>query len=217
MSTSPVAAATRTPSLHVPASGPLSPNNDAFFKILAQLGKKSPTSNLPQRTASPAASTPGVPPPARACRKPDEEDLEQGSPERKGRPQADPDKDSAASDLLDPMTRQLGAPIFVNCPSLPEVAAVEPQRVLQARAASLEHLFGVLVRRACWSLGSDRRSATLRLEIGTGALEGSSIIISADPHQLQIVLDSPPGVDMEAWKNRLRRRLASQGLEATFV
>jgi hypothetical protein len=217
MSTSPVTAATRPPASHIPVSSRPSARNEAFLKILAQFRNPSVPSSLPPRALPRSPTPPTVPPAPDACRKPDDEALGQGSSERKGRAQADLDQDCAASDLLDPITRQLGAPVCLQGPSLSEVAAVEPQRVLRARAVSLEELFGVLVRRASWSLGADRRSATLRLEIGTGALEGSSVIISADPHELRIVLDAPPGVDMEAWKNRLRRRLASQGLEATLI
>jgi hypothetical protein len=99
---------------------------------------------------------------------------------------------------------------FVPAPHCPDA------RIDRARAACLEELFGALVRRASWRMGSDRRSASLRIEIGAGALEGCTLTISASPNDLKIALDSPPGFDMEAWKNRLRRSLASKGLAASF-
>jgi hypothetical protein len=120
-------------------------------------------------------------------------------------------------ELLEPVARVVSWPCAAETP----IAAAlldEAGRTTRVRAASLEELFGALVRKAAWSLGADRRCATLRLELGNGPLQGCALTITADSRQLQVFLDSPPGVgvDVEAWKQRLRRRLASMGLAASF-
>jgi len=115
-------------------------------------------------------------------------------------------------DMLDPSWRALAAlvPVERAAPTTPTVSS---ERI---RSASLEQLFGSLVKRVAWSTTADRSSATVRLEIGAGELAGATVLITADPHELCVVLETPPGVDLEAWKNRLSQRLASKGLAATF-
>lgn len=115
-------------------------------------------------------------------------------------------------DVLDPSWRALAALVPIER----AVPAAPTERAERVRSASLEQLFGSLVKRVAWSTTADRSSATLRLEIGAGELAGATILITADPRELCVVLDAPPGIDLEAWKNRLSQRLASKGLAATF-
>ena len=82
--------------------------------------------------------------------------------------------------------------------------------------ATIDEVFNTLVRRVGWTLGNDRRSGALRIEIASGELEGCTLIISKEPHELRIELDAPPGVDVEVWKGRLSRRLALHGLRASL-
>lgn len=102
-------------------------------------------------------------------------------------------------------------PVFVQPP---EATSGLPERMELARAQTLEQMLPALVRKAAWHIAADRRSATLRLEIGSGQFDGTTVLIRADLHEVHIELDTPPGIDLEAWKSRLRLRLASQGLTA---
>jgi len=214
MRTSPTAAGAQPPRPNSPPPARLAVAGDTFFGIFSGLRKR------PAACGQPLIGNPGSPrplhdpteSPARPTPAPD--DALRTSPDR--------DKwngselESEPVDLLDPIARQPAFQPALQTVGDPMPTAGEPERVTRARAATFQDLFGSLVRRAAWSLGSDRRSATLRLEIGAGALEGGSLVISADPHEVQIMLDAPSGVDGEAWKDRLRRRLASEGLVANF-
>jgi len=116
---------------------------------------------------------------------------------------------------LDPMARHLAT--SVGMPGF--ATSVEPtsglhERMEMARSHALEQMFPALVRKAAWQIAPDRRSATLRLEIGSGSFDGTTVLIRADLHEVHIELDAPPGIDLEVWKSRLRLRLASQGLIA---
>ncbi len=112
-------------------------------------------------------------------------------------------------DILDPSCRTLAA----LCPPEPLSPCTPTDRL---RSSSVERLFGALVKRIAWSVTPDRTSGTVRLEIGAGELEGTVVLITSDPQGLSVVLDGPPGIDLEAWKHRLCQRLASIGLAATF-
>jgi len=119
-------------------------------------------------------------------------------------------------EALDPVHRQLAV---CSPPVLQPSSHVDPaaaQRLERVRVASMDELFNTLVRRVGWSVGGDRRSGALCIEIGSGELEGCRLFISAQTHELRLELDAPPGVDVEVWKNRLSRRLASHGLCASL-
>lgn len=90
------------------------------------------------------------------------------------------------------------------------------ERLELARSCTLAELLPALVRRASWGSSPDRNTASLRLEIAAGAFDGTTVLITADPQEIRIELDAPPGFDLEAWKSRLRLRLASQGLAASI-
>ncbi|HOT11513.1 MAG TPA: hypothetical protein PK710_17175 [Polyangiaceae bacterium] len=124
-----------------------------------------------------------------------------------------PSEDSSSHDDVGDSfrCREPSAPVLEPC--LP-IASSEGQEQRQqwARVHTLEQWFPSIVRKAAWSISADRRSAILRLEIGTGAMRGAIVLIRADPHSVHVELDAPPGIDLEAWKNRLRRRLASHRL-----
>jgi hypothetical protein len=115
---------------------------------------------------------------------------------------------------LDPMTRHLATPLAAQASFPPASVDGLQERLDLARTQTLEQIFPVLVRKAAWQFAADRRSATLRLEIGAGPFDGTTVLIRADLHEVHIELDAPPGIDLEAWKSRLRLRLASQGLIA---
>lgn len=115
-------------------------------------------------------------------------------------------------DILDPSCRSLAA----LCPPEPLSPCTPTDPADRVRSSSVEQLFGALVKRIAWSMTPDRTSGTVRLEIGAGELEGTIVLITSEPQGLSVVLDGPPGIDLEAWKHRLCQRLASIGLAATF-
>ena len=89
-------------------------------------------------------------------------------------------------------------------------------RVQLVRVHTLEQLMCSLVRKAAWHLDRAKRSATLRLEIGAGPLQGAIVLIHANPAEIRVELDAPPDIDLEVWKNRLKARLASRQLAAAI-
>lgn len=138
--------------------------------------------------------------------------LQRQAPRERSWPEPDDAKPTDPVSALNAFEMRLDAGLLPIGPG-----PASPTHGLQRlRGASLEALFGALVQRAAWAMGPDRRSATLRLEIGAGALHGCAIIIDASPNGLQVVLDAPPGVDVENWRNRLSQRLASEGLAASI-
>lgn len=127
-------------------------------------------------------------------------------------------RDSRSADeesCLDPLTRHLANPVGIGTIPVPILDSNGlQQRMELARAQTLEQMLPCIVRKAAWQIDADRRSATLRLEIGSGMFDGATVLIRADLREVHIELDAPPGIDLEAWKSRLRLRLASQGLIA---
>jgi hypothetical protein len=152
-------------------------------------------------------ATPGLPPPDR----------------HRGREDSEPGGSSAHESSttrdaldLDPLVRALAWEVPVRSAPLavPDDASA---RVDAVRATVIEPLLQALVRRAAWGRSPDGRATTLRLEVGDGPLAGATVLITADSRDLHIELDAPPDIDLEAWKARLRHRLASQGLTATIA
>lgn len=134
----------------------------------------------------------------------------------KGEPRdARPDEDRPRrdDDALDPMARhaaQLGAPPLLSvAPPVAASAPIEPPAVAAARA-SLEELLPAMVKRVAWS--GDARRGAVRLEIGSGALAGGTLLVSADEGRVRVHLDAPAGVDRAEWKDRIESRLAAKGV-----
>jgi hypothetical protein len=140
-------------------------------------------------------------------------------PQDNGEDDASCSKDRALFDdafCLDPLARQMAIPWGIGeTASAAQSAFGFSQRIELARTQVLEQMFPSVVRKAAWDISRDRCSATLLLEIGFGSMDGATVLIRADPKEVHIELDAPPGIDREAWMNRLRLRLASQGLTAT--
>jgi len=134
-----------------------------------------------------------------------------------GRDQADerPAHRGPALDPTDPMVRSLhGAawPFEAAAPAATIVPGAEVT-VSAASRVSLEHLLPKLVRRIAWS--GDARAGTARLEFGEGALEGATLTIHSDRGAVRVSLEVPPGVDAQAWKERIGQRLDARGLYVT--
>lgn len=80
---------------------------------------------------------------------------------------------------------------------------------------SVEELWPTLVRKAAWS--GDARRGSVRLELGAGALAGTTVLVQSDDGRVRVQLSAPAGVDLDAWRVRIARRLAARGLEVERV
>jgi hypothetical protein len=101
-------------------------------------------------------------------------------------------------------------------PSLP----ASPPAGLSPSAASLEDLMPGLVRRIAWS--GDGRRGSLRLEVGSGALAGASVLVQSTGGRVDVTLGSAPGSshtrdDLEAWRDRIAARLEARGIDVGAV
>jgi hypothetical protein len=87
-------------------------------------------------------------------------------------------------------------------------------------AAILEDLLAGMVRKVAWS-GDGRRGA-LRLELGSGALAGATVLVQAAGGRVDVTLGSAPGSahsrdELEAWRGRIAARLAARGIDVGAV
>jgi hypothetical protein len=134
---------------------------------------------------------------------------------------------AADDDPLDPLSRHrasLGPPDALFSPPPATLASPAPfaagptplAEVATTRAAaSLEDLLPELVRRVAWS--GDGRRGTMRLEIGSGKLAGSTLLVHADAGRVRVRLDVPPDVDASGWQERISRRLEARGIPTDSV
>ena len=119
-------------------------------------------------------------------------------------------------DALDPVTRQaaqLAPPSILAPPPCP--AQTGPTTDLGGAPAiramtSLEEILPQLVRRL--SLTGDGKRGCIRVEIGSGALAGSTLLVSAEDGRLRVELSAPEAVDTASWRDRIATRLAARGL-----
>jgi hypothetical protein len=154
-----------------------------------------PRSGLGQASVDPQLQTPEV-------------TQERRAPER---------RDTQDERDLDPLARVLANnTLLTHChvPLVDTTGALD--RLERVRAEALQDVFVAAVRKASWWFSPDRRTVSLRLEIGAGRFAGTTVLITADPREVLVELDAPPDIDLEAWKSRLRHRLASQGLIASI-
>jgi len=113
-------------------------------------------------------------------------------------------------DPLDPASRHAAqlAPVI---PSSTQPTASAAGAITEARArVSLESILPDLVRKVAWA--GDGRKGSMRLELGAGALAGSTLVVHAEDGRVRIELDAPSGTDVAAWKARLSARLETRGV-----
>lgn len=84
-----------------------------------------------------------------------------------------------------------------------------------AARTSIDELLPALVRRVAWS--REGRRGTVRLELGAGALAGAELLVESEEGRVRVHLRAPAGVDLEAWRRRIARRLAARGLQVDEV
>lgn len=117
-------------------------------------------------------------------------------------------------DDLDPLTRHAAqlAPPSLMIPPLPQVThTADPGGAPALRAmTSLEEILPQLVRRL--SMSGDGKRGAIRVEIDSGALAGSTLLVSAEEGRLRVELSAPAGVDAASWRDRIATRLAARGL-----
>jgi len=80
---------------------------------------------------------------------------------------------------------------------------------------SVEELWPALVRKVAWS--GDARRGSIRLELGAGALAGATVLIQSDEGRIRVQLSVPAGVDLDAWRARIARRLATRGMQVEDI
>ena len=86
-------------------------------------------------------------------------------------------------------------------------AAEAPTRTARS---SLEELMPSMVKKVAWS-GDGTRGA-VRLELGSGTLAGSTLLVHAEGSRVRVQLDAPSGTDHASWQREIRTRLEARGL-----
>jgi len=92
--------------------------------------------------------------------------------------------------------------------------------------ASLEDLMPGLVRKVAWS--GDGRRAAMRLELGSGALAGATIVVQATGSRVDVTVvtlaatagsSQPPQAraELEAWRDRIAARLEARGIDVGSI
>jgi hypothetical protein len=144
-------------------------------------------------------------------------------PRPPGPPPADPSLDTLARHhaLLRPPEALPGkhSSAAATTPNLtipdPAMPADPIEATKQCAAPSLEDLLPALVRRVAWS--GDGQRGTIRLELGVGALAGSTLLVHADAGRVRVRLDLPAGVNAAGLRERIEQRLHDRGVDAESV
>jgi hypothetical protein len=122
---------------------------------------------------------------------------------------------SQHDDDLDPMARraaQLAPPVQLGGPA----ATFEPSAIVDTHArVSLEEILPQLVKKIAWA--GDGKKGSVRIELGAGELAGSTLLVHADDGKVRVELSVPPGVDANAWKERIHSKLSARGLDVESV
>jgi hypothetical protein len=71
------------------------------------------------------------------------------------------------------------------------------------------------VRKIAWS--GDARRGAVRIELGAGALSGSTLLVATDGARVRIELRAQNGVELEPWRERIIARLAARGIDADVI
>ncbi len=118
-----------------------------------------------------------------------------------------------------PATSGPGAPWGGSAASSPRppIPAGSPEAATaQERGAlALQELWPALVRKVAWE--GDARRASMRLELGAGALAGAVLLLHCDEGRVHVQLTGPGGVDLDAWRARIAARLVASGLRLEGV
>lgn len=123
-------------------------------------------------------------------------------------------RDGAPFDPLDPAARQAAqlAPPAASAPSPWPLAVAADAEIAPRARVSMEELLPQLVKRVAWA--GDRRRGSVQLELGAGRHAGTTVTVHADAGRVRVELD---GVGADALRERIRTRLARQGLDVESV
>jgi hypothetical protein len=124
----------------------------------------------------------------------------------------------AITDLVDPLALALASP-HAGRGEIVSVSeggpAASADAVALATRVSLEQMLSRLVRRIAWS--GDAHTGSARIELGSGVLDGATLVIHSDHGALSVSLDLPPGVDRAEWRERIASRLNARGLHVAAL
>jgi hypothetical protein len=87
----------------------------------------------------------------------------------------------------------------------PAAVGTQPPMPVLPREILLEQL----VRRLSW--GGNGRKGSARIELGSGSLAGSTVVVHAEGSEVSIELDGPAGAEAQAFCERVSERLAARG------
>lgn len=131
---------------------------------------------------------------------------------------ADDRKLDALAEGCDAMARHaahMGLPAGFGLVAHPAPADAGASHATARARTSIEDLLPSLVRRIAWS--GDGKRGTVRMELGAGVLEGSTVLIQADAGRVRVELSTPPGTDASAWRERILARLRERGVDVESV
>lgn len=186
----------KTPPPPLPARRPLLPVLHPFAPLVRAPAPPAPPARLAPTSSTHAAAA-------------------HGAPASRGREPAAKTNDD---DALDPLSRhaaQLAPPMHFAPP--PQLAAPAPTAAVAVvpPPLSLEDILPQLVRKL--ALAGDGKRATVRVEIGSGALAGATVVVSNESGGIRVDVEAPPGTDHAAWSARIRGRLEAKGLRVDSV
>lgn len=117
-------------------------------------------------------------------------------------------KRAPAVDPLDPSVRAAAhlAPPMPLAPAPVETAARE---VATRARVSMEELLPLVVRRIAW--GGDKTKAAVHVELGAGALDGTTVTVHAEGRRVRLELGGAG--DLDALRARLESRLRAAGID----
>jgi hypothetical protein len=118
------------------------------------------------------------------------------------------------SEELDPSMRQT-AQLAPPLGTMTSNAESETSKLASQTRVSLEDLVPQLVKKIAWS--GDAQRGTVRMELGAGELAGATLTVSADAGRVSVHVQTPPGTDVAAWRDRLTARLEGRGLSVESV
>lgn len=107
---------------------------------------------------------------------------------------------------FDPMARALALPVSRGIEPAPTPAAAPSPALTLPDELALERL----VRRFAWGGNGKRGSA--RIELGSGALAGATLVVHAEGREVSIEVEGGQGGAVEDLARRVKARLDSKGL-----
>ncbi len=80
---------------------------------------------------------------------------------------------------------------------------------------SMEDMLPSLVKKIAWA--ADRHKGTVRLELGSGAYAGTTLVVHADAGRVRVELSGSCDSELSTLRGRLDTRLRKHGLDVESV